>query len=917
MQNKIKCTFVVLIDTYDALLDINKYFKTAILSRNSVQTVIVNRAYMTEKESLNAENFAYKNGFDYIAVPCDSTIAHCYNSTLDLIKGQYVCFTNQYCIYDDLSVIALNKAIKSKPEANLVLLNYKKKNPDLDIHIKRYNFSMRYVDINKLNNVYSFLPAVFVKTDFIDDIKFEEVCEEEIATLFLMNLYKKDSKVVLFEKTFCRFDSAYISLASTSYYGCDNKDFYINSLKDVYLKLIRSYSDNGLQVPNWLAKLSYYRLYFKYYANFNVRNKFLLNDEEIKEFFELSKQLLQFVPDKLILDNSHTEQFVPPFDLRVLFTHLKYDGDEEKLKYSFSHDENKMYFHRLGATYDLSANKKLMVRAFNFRKGNFSIDLRYFTRMLYEYDNNVISVKVNGKDYPCNKNDIYYLDKVFGKSIASSYTFSVDIPIDEFLKDGTTVEFFITLNGKTQRMELEFYRPPSKLNTNCPHSYWLMKDNLALVYEETQLKVKYFTKAQLRKRERKYLFEALKFIFSVASGIVALGFCFYTVVLRKMYFMRKKAFADRRIWIFFDKLYKAGDNGEYAFRHAMNRDDNIECYYVINKDSLDYPRLKKEFPNNILIYDSIKCQLYSLMAENIIATHPDIIEFCSIRPRLARVIKDLFNANLVCIAHGITIQKNADYQNRLYDNTMFYTTSSKYEVEHILKPVYGYREDEVALTGLARFDGLKNNDQKQILITPTWRRNLVGSGQRNSTKQYSDSFKKTSYYKIYNSLINDPRIIEVAKNTGYKIIFLLHPAMSAQIDDYDRNDYVELIQASGDLNYEKILTESSLMVTDYSGIHYDFGYMRKPIVYYQPKEVPMRFEEGGMKFATMGFGPLCDEYEDAVRLICEFMNNECKMPEEYKKRADDFFAFDDFNSCERIYDAVLKWTDERKEYEIK
>lgn len=917
-NSEFKCTFVILLDDHEALFDLKKNFKTGILDKSYVQTIIVNRSAMIDNEPEKAKDFVKKCGYDYIEMPCESTIASCYNEAISKIKGEYVCFTNSYCIYDDLSLTALKKAMKSHPDANTVTLNYKKKNPDLNVHIKRYNFDMKYVDMNKEKNLYSFLPSVFVKASFIGELRFENVCEEESATLFLMNLLKKDSKTVLFEKTFMRFDSLFISLASTSYYGCNNKDFYIESLKNIYLKFARSYVDNNLEVPKWFKKLAYYRLYYKFYTNFNVRNKFLLNDEEIKEFFELSKELLQYIPDELILDNRKYTQFVPPFDLRVLFTHLKYDGDAQKLKYSFSHKGDNFYFHRLGCTYDLSLHRKLTVRAFNFRKGNFSIDLRFFTRLLYDFDNNVITVKVNGKDYECKKNDIYYLDKVFGVSIASSYTFAVDIPVEEFKKDGTKIEFFITLNGVTQPLELEFYRAPSKLNTNCPNSYWMVGDDLALVYEDKMLKVKKFTKAELKSREKKFVKEASKAVFDVTLGIkTKVENVLAMRKLRKAYFKRVAEFENRRIWIFFDKLYKAGDNGEYSFRHAMKRNDGIECYYVINADSLDYPRLKKEFPNNLLIYNTFECQLYSLMAENIMATHPDIIEFCSINPKLATVVKDLYNPNLVCIAHGITIQKNADYQNRLYDNTMFYTTSSKYEVDHIRKPVYGYREDEVALTGLARFDGLKNNDKKQILITPTWRRNLVGGAQRNSTRQYSDAFKKTSYYQIYNSLINDPRIIDVAKETGYKIIFLLHPAMSAQIDDYDRNDYTELIQASGDLNYEKILTESSLMVTDYSGIHYDFGYMRKPIVYYQPKEVPMRFEEGAMKFATMAFGPVCTEYEDAVKHICDFMKTQCAMPEEYKRRADDFFAFDDFNSCERIYDAVLKWTNERKQYETK
>ena len=912
-KNEFKISFVVITDTYESLFTLSKNFKNGVLDKSDVQTIIVNRGDMTDCDKTAIDGLLKIKGYTYLELDPESTIADCYNASFDVIKGDYVCFTNEYCIYDDMSLIALNKARKHHTDANLITLNYKKKNPDLNVHIKRYNFDMKYVDVSDMKDLLSFLPSVFVKRDFIGELRFNDVCQEESATMFLTELWKKDSKTVLFDKTYIRFDSMFLSLNSTSYYGCNNKDFYIESLKKNFIPLIKSFTDNGLQVPKWLQRLVFYRLYYKFYTNFNVRNKFLLNNEETEEFFELSKQVLQIVPDELIWNNMGYEQFVPPFDLRNLFAHLKYNHDKDKLKYTFSHDGEKMYFHQLGCTYDLSLHKNLTVRAFNFRRGNFSIDLRFFTRLLYDFDNDVIKVKFNGKEYPCVKNDIYYLDKVFGISIASSYTFSVDIPISEFLKAGSEVEFFITLGGKTQTMELEFYRPPSKLNTKCPHSYWMMNDELALVYEDKKLKVKKFTKSQLKKRERQYKREALKAVYTVTNGIkTKLQNCYYMLRLRKAYFKRKKEFEGRRIWLFFDKLYKAGDNGEYAFRHAMSRNDNIECYYIINEDSLDYPRLKAEFPDNLLIYNTLDCQLYSLMAENIIATHPDIIEFCGINPKLATVVKDLYNPNLVCIAHGITIQKNADYQNRLYDNTMFYTTSSKYEVEHILKPIYGYRDDEVALTGLGRFDGLKNNDKKQILITPTWRRNLVGGGQRNSTRQYSDAFKKTSYYQIYNSLINDPRIIETAKETGYKLIFLLHPAMSAQIDDYDRNDYTELIQASGDLNYEKILTESSLMVTDYSGIHYDFGYMRKPVIYYQPKEVPMRFEEGAMKFVTMGFGPVCEDYEEAVALICDYMKNECKMPQVFKQHADDFFAFDDFNSCERIYDAVLKWTNERE-----
>ena len=138
-------------------------------------------------------------------------------------------------------------------------------------------------------------------------------------------------------------------------------------------------------------------------------------------------------------------------------------------------------------------------------------------------------------------------------------------------------------------------------------------------------------------------------------------------------------------------------------------------------------------------------------------------------------------------------------------------------------------------------------------------------------------------------------------------MFLLHPAMSSQSVDYDRNDYVKIVEAASDISYEKILTESSLMVTDYSGVQFDFAYMRKPLVYYHPSALPPFYEESIYKYDTMAFGEICTEHNELVNILCEYMDNDCKCKEKYIKRADDFFAFDDYNSCERIYKAVCEF----------
>ena len=77
--------------------------------------------------------------------------------------------------------------------------------------------------------------------------------------------------------------------------------------------------------------------------------------------------------------------------------------------------------------------------------------------------------------------------------------------------------------------------------------------------------------------------------------------------------------------------------------------------------------------------------------------------------------------------------------------------------------------------------------------------------------------------------------------------------------------------------------------------------MRKPVVYYHPPELPPHYKEGGFFYDTMGFGEICTKHDEMVNCLCEYMENGCRMKPFYKDRADDFFAYSDFGSCERIY----------------
>lgn len=174
-----------------------------------------------------------------------------------------------------------------------------------------------------------------------------------------------------------------------------------------------------------------------------------------------------------------------------------------------------------------------------------------------------------------------------------------------------------------------------------------------------------------------------------------------------------------------------------------------------------------------------------------------------------------------------------------------------------------------------------------------------------NTRPYSATFKETDYYKIYQSLINNRKLIDAAQKFNYKIIYLIHPTIASQIEDYTGADIVT-IQSPVGTSYEQLLTESSLMVTDYSGVQFDFAYMRKPVVYYHPDKLPPHYDEGGFFYDTMGFGEIAKEENSLVDLLVGYMEKNCEMKPFYRERADDFFAYADDRSCERIYESLLR-----------
>jgi CDP-glycerol glycerophosphotransferase (TagB/SpsB family) len=381
---------------------------------------------------------------------------------------------------------------------------------------------------------------------------------------------------------------------------------------------------------------------------------------------------------------------------------------------------------------------------------------------------------------------------------------------------------------------------------------------------------------------------------------------------RKIRYKNNK-YKKKEIWIINDKKNKAGDNGEYFFRYLINKDvKGLNIYYSIKKNCKDFKRLNNL--GNILDLNSEKYLNIFLKSDKIISSVSD--EWVT-NPfgRNRDYIKDLFSFNFIFIKNGIIKDDFSKSLNKLDSNIKLFVASTIKEYNYLLSPKFGYNKNEVVLTGMPRFDNLEKHNKNKldvnikniILVIPTWRK--IIKTQKESlvfNKIHSDNFKSTKFYRFYNSLINDKFLTKIMKLYNYKGILCLHYNFAAQWIYFEKNDVFEIKESC---DYQELIMESSLLITDYSSVFFDFGYLKKPIIYthfdyeeYREQHV----EEGFFNYQKDGFGPVCNNINSTINSIIESIKNNNTMNSKYLKRINNFFTFFDENNSERLFQQINK-----------
>lgn len=886
MEEKYKYKFSIVVAVYN----VEEYIEEAILSvinqdigfKENIQLILVNDGSLDKSDRICKKyHNLYPNNIVYIEKE-NGGVSSARNEGMKHIQGKYMNFLdgddklNLDCLsavynfferqHDYIDVISIPVKFFEGKEGEHIL-NYKYKETRQINLIKEYN------------NIQLFINSTFIKSEFKEKFQFTLNMKyaEDVEFVNKVLLEKCTMGVVVETNYWYRFRKSNSSAIQT---GTQRKEWYTEYLNTFSVNLLKYAEEKFERIPKFIQYTVMYDLQWRF--KLQKIDERILSTKEQKEFIDLLKRILYSIDDKIILEQKNLSIAHKKYILN-----LKYGINiEDKIKkiYSFNNIEFMYNEICLGNIHD----EMLKIDILEVKDNVLTVE-GFITKTIlnepykieFEFNDNIYSVNVSERKL--------YSKLSLGSIINKTYGFSIKLKIDSSIKQYILKIYLVTAQNRVRLNMVmgKFIR----LNQDMKSSYFITNSHRILLKYNSIILLKNSVKVNVG-REVRLLVELLS-----KSD-------FKAIIMRNAYFLFE-LFKRKKIYIFMERIDKADDNAEHLFRYALKQNDGIRKYFVISKESPDYDRIKKY--GKVIKYNSIYHKFMLLLADKVISSQGEDNIRLPFRGK-GKHVRELCNYKFIFLQHGIIKDNLSGWLNKYNKNLNMFVTSVYAEYQSILNEDYGYGKDVVKLTGLPRYDGLHNkNKKKEILIMPTWRSNIVCElDQSTGIRPYSKTFKESEYLKVYNSLLNNKKLLNYVSEKNYKIVFFPHPCIQQQINDFKIND--RIIVPNYNESYQKMFNEASLLITDYSSVAFDFAYMQKPVIYYQfDRDTFFKghtYTEGYFNYETMGMGPVYINEEDIVENVIKVIDDNCIMEDKYKKRVKSFYKYTDKNNCERVYKEI-------------
>ncbi len=765
--------------------------------------------------------------------------------------------------------------------------------------------------VQDYDKIQTSLVSVFAKTFLVKKLQFED--NSVFSDIpFLIRLIRRRNNLGVVTDTQYR-KRIRISKNSQRQIFSTSKQYYTEFLEKCCLGLLNETMAECGYIPYYVQYTVMYEIQWRIKENDFPQE--LFTDEEKDRFFDVLKEVLSYIDDRIILEQKVIRQ---PHKTFVLYIkHGIPPMKDNRFENILLHYYNTVMFS--AAVFPANIN------FIKIKKNILSLEGVCSLPVSLTDDKTDIYFKINGNKVNSIKSERTVEHYSLGRKYMQGSSFKLEYDLTSS-DEPAEIKIYNTICGNgVLKSGLNFARfsPISRDFANAYYycdGYIVYADKYRIIAEkcsmeqlserEEMLENEMLEKATLyiETPENDYESEEQETETDKIPYIPAE--CRMAVRMRHWYFYLKSR-KKHQIWLLSDRVDRADDNGEAMFRYLReNAPENVDVYFVIDKNCDDYKRL--EPLGNIIASCSRKHLMLHLLADYILSSQGnEWVEnpFGDSR----KYFRDLYHQpKYICLQHGITKDDQTSWLNRFNKDIYGLIASCKPEYDSFLEYPYYYTEKEIWLTGMPRYDLLHHNEKRYITIMPTWRKTLMSRvmDEELHTPMWviNDDFEQSSYFRFYNELVNNEKLLENARRYGYTICFMPHTMVLPKIDLFTKNPDVIFF----DLNKScrEVFAESDLMVTDYSSVAFDFAYLEKPVVYSQFDREEFfaghSYSEGYFDYERDGFGEVAYNAEDTVELIIEYMKNGCKLKPEYKKRSNEFFAFQDKNCCRRICDKIIE-----------
>ena len=373
-----------------------------------------------------------------------------------------------------------------------------------------------------------------------------------------------------------------------------------------------------------------------------------------------------------------------------------------------------------------------------------------------------------------------------------------------------------------------------------------------------------------------------------------------------LYYLRRKSLLKQSIYLTYEKYCcMAQDNGFYFFQycmeHNMEQVMNRKIYFVMDKKATDYQNLLP-YRDHVIQFMSLKHMIYILAARLLISSDSKAHAYAWRAKESVILPQVTKNKRLVFLQHGVIALKRVEFYRSGTNSVNLFITSNQREHDIIINEL-GYLPEEVVITGLARWDVLRDKSAQQekthILVMPTW---------RNWLEEVSDeTFVASDYYRNYMALLNSHRLAQFLEQYDVYLDFYIHPKFREYIKNFSiSGDRVALIPF-GSQPLNELMMECKLLVTDYSSVCWDVYYQGKPVIFYQFDLEQYNETQGSyIDMETELFGDRATEPEQLFALLEETAANGFQLKEKYAQMRESMYAYLDHNNSQRTCDEIQK-----------